>query len=843
MIAPLIKWNHCEDFHVMKYEVNVATKTSKKYNINIKDAETEYLLGHMIDGDYFNNNYFREYNLRNFLGRAIYPATGYIYLVWHFVAHINRNFLNKCEVVFEDVEFFRASRIDNQEVDFLVAIHKGTGRFEITDGPNVVVTGFVKAAQSSLTPINNKADDSKKLILPTKDFYKELRLRGYHYNGLFRSIVSSTSDGSAGKIQWSDNWIPFLDCMLQLQIVGKDTRSLILPTKIRKFIINPREHHAILDTLPENGKIFDVFANSSMNRIRCGGVEISGLETSFVNRRNALGCPVLETYQFVPHLPTPKLNKVNMARFCIQLALENIPMTQVVIVEVDANDEKEPVIEYFGQALGDLPLVTEDLNYVTTRSIELGNVKVESRSLESFDKINFIIKSDILKDRNLLESVKGPLSAGEGGFLVSRESKTISLSSLTMLPEGFQVVAMIPTDDETIVLLQYLKSKLPIVSTIIKISSSKFEWLDKLKQAVAVGPVLAYSEKDKTSGIIGLVNCIRKEVNGQNLKCVFIDDDSAPSFDATSDFYKRQLQQGLAINVLRNCKWGSYRHFLLHQEKTVEKRTDHCYANSLTRGDLSSMTWLSGPLDTKKPKKELVRIKYASLNFRDVMLATGKLMAEIFGSGRLNQLCILGSEYSGVTSDKKRVMGVAPSGCLATHVEADKDLMWNVPDHWTLEEAASVITVYATVYTAFFVSTQIKKGKLILIHAGSGGVGLAAIRVAFAYGLDVFTTVSTKEKKQFLLSEFPQLKEANIGNSRDTSFENMIMENTNGKGVDYVLNSLAEEMLQASIRCLGLQGKFLEIGKFDMAKGTMISLSNFLKELSFHAVLLDRVIE
>ena len=133
------------------------------------------------------------------------------------------------------------------------------------------------------------------------------------------------------------------------------------------------------------------------------------------------------------------------------------------------------------------------------------------------------------------------------------------------------------------------------------------------------------------------------------------------------------------------------------------------------------------------------------------------------------------------------------------------------------------------------------RGKSILIHAGSGGVGLAAIRVAFAYGLEVFTTVSTPEKKNYLLQEFPQLKNQNIGNSRSTSFEDMILIQTKGAGVDYVLNSLAEEKLQASIRCLGKGGKFLEIGKFDMANDTKIGLGNFLKELSFHSVMLDNL--
>ena len=107
--------------------------------------------------------------------------------------------------------------------------------------------------------------------------------------------------------------------------------------------------------------------------------------------------------------------------------------------------------------------------------------------------------------------------------------------------------------------------------------------------------------------------------------------------------------------------------------------------------------------------------------------------------------------------------------------------------------------------------------------------------------MDVFTTVSTEEKKNYLLNEFPELKRENIGYSRDTSFEDLVMKRTRGKGVDFVLNSLAEEKLAASVRCLGKGGKFLEIGKFDMANDNKLSLGDFLRELTFHAVMVDNM--
>jgi fatty acid synthase, animal type len=297
--------------------------------------------------------------------------------------------------------------------------------------------------------------------------------------------------------------------------------------------------------------------------------------------------------------------------------------------------------------------------------------------------------------------------------------------------------------------------------------------------------------------------------------------------------------QGLAINVLKNGYWGCYRHLLLEQKSEAEPRKDHCYANCLTRGDLSSMTWLDGPYSYEKQQGSIVKIQYASLNFRNVMLATGKLSSKIFELCRLDRQCVFGLEYSGLNENSQRVMGMCVSGALATHIVSDDALTFDCPDDWTLEEAATVPVVYATVYSAFFIKTQIEKGKSILIHAGSGGVGLAAIRVAFGHGLEVFTTVSTEEKKKYLLSEFPELKAENIGNSRDISFEDMAMSQTKGKGVDYVLNSLAGEKLLASIRCLGKGGHFLEIGKFDLANDTNIGLGNFLKELTFSSVLVD----
>ena len=131
----------------------------------------------------------------------------------------------------------------------------------------------------------------------------------------------------------------------------------------------------------------------------------------------------------------------------------------------------------------------------------------------------------------------------------------------------------------------------------------------------------------------------------------------------------------------------------------------------------------------------------------------------------------------------------------------------------------------------------------MLIHGGTGGVGQAAITIAFDYGCEVFTTVSTQEKQDFLREKFPQLNERHFANSRTADFEQHIRRVTNGRGVDIVLNSLFGDMLQASVRCLAQNGRFLEIGKMDLSLNSNLGMAVFLKNVTFHGILLDGIMD
>ena len=117
-------------------------------------------------------------------------------------------------------------------------------------------------------------------------------------------------------------------------------------------------------------------------------------------------------------------------------------------------------------------------------------------------------------------------------------------------------------------------------------------------------------------------------------------------------------------------------------------------------------------------------------------------------------------------------------------------------------------------------------------------MGQSAINICKHYECDIFVTVGTEEKKQFLVREF-NIPENRIFSSRDILFKNKIKKLTKGKGVDIVLNSLAGEKLDASYECVANRGRFVEMGKFDLAQNKQLGMFDFLRDISFIGVAVD----
>ncbi|MFB7733093.1 SDR family NAD(P)-dependent oxidoreductase [Streptomyces sp. NPDC056112] len=236
---------------------------------------------------------------------------------------------------------------------------------------------------------------------------------------------------------------------------------------------------------------------------------------------------------------------------------------------------------------------------------------------------------------------------------------------------------------------------------------------------------------------------------------------------------------------------------------------------SRVKGSLDGLALLPHPeaLEPLVGRQVRIGIRAAGLNFRDVLNALGMYPGEagLFGSEAAGVVTEVGPDVTELAPGD-RVMGMVfggfgPSGA------ADERLLTRVPDDWSWETASSVPLVFLTAYYALKDLAGLKAGEKVLIHAGAGGVGMAAIQIARHLGAEVFATAG--EGKWDVLRSLG-VADDHIASSRTLDFEAAFAEVAGDKGLDVVLNALAGEFVDASMRLLGTGGRFLEMGKTDI---------------------------
>jgi fatty acid synthase len=852
MIASMIKWDHSTEWTVANFCDKGSRSGELVVDVDLSKEDDQYLSGHAIDG------------------RVLFPATGYLTLVWKTFAKLRNEDYEQLPVIIENIQFHRATIMPKEgSVKFLINIFEGTGDFELCESGSVAVSGRIYVPEDVSKEVLNLKKQvpevSKDLLsLNGSDVYKELRLRGYDYDGIFRGIVESDNRGVKGKLKWNNNWISFIDTMLQFSILGQNTRELYLPTRLQRCVINPKEHLEHVNELSEDDSL-GVHMYRNIGVIKSGGIELRGMKASLAPRRQQTQTsPKLEKYQFVPFENTVALTenqeraKIQALTVLLETVLENSsgalklkvsevatgrPIESILAPTVKDILEREPMLSV------DATVITPEL--IDTSALESYEIKHVQKdfTLGAVDQnVHLVIVADALTHNrsDMIESAAA--SVKEGGFVLLEEPKgAIDANKLTS--SGLIIVSTQVTNTRIYALLRK-PVEIPINAIVIKATENDFTWVEPLKDAMKKSEsdgnkIYLYVQGEELTGLVGMVNCLKQEPGGAGIRAIFLQDAKADKFSLST--YSRQVRKDLVHNVLKKNVWGSFKHILLdHDHDTGRLQVEHAYINTLTRGDLSSLRWIEGPLTYFKgndSKTELCHVYYAPLNFRDVMLATGKLPPDALPGNLAGQECILGLEFAGRDSQGKRVMGMVAARSLATTVLADKGFLWEIPEKWSLEEASTIPVVYGTSYYALVARGRMQPGESILIHAGTGGVGQASIAIALHMGCKVFTTVSSQAKRDFLKKTFPQLTDDCIGNSRDTSFEQLVLTQTNGRGVDLVLNSLANEQLQASVRCLAIGGRFLEIGKVDLSNNSPLGMSVFLKNTSFHGILLDALFE
>ena len=180
-----------------------------------------------------------------------------------------------------------------------------------------------------------------------------------------------------------------------------------------------------------------------------------------------------------------------------------------------------------------------------------------------------------------------------------------------------------------------------------------------------------------------------------------------------------------------------------------------------------------------------------------------------------------------------RVCIMAPR-CCSNRINVPLRWVKHLPDQISLEDGASMVSVYNTAHYALFYKAGLKKGDKVLIHSGAGGVGHAAISICQYVGAEIYATAS-KAKQDIVRA----LGVKHVFDSRSTSWFDDLMKVTDGQGVDIVLNSLAGQHQKLGLQALRRFGHFLEIGKMDIYENTKMDLLPFRSNISFHAIDMD----
>ena len=353
-------------------------------------------------------------------------------------------------------------------------------------------------------------------------------------------------------------------------------------------------------------------------------------------------------------------------------------------------------------------------------------------------------------------------------------------------------------------------------------------------QTVVAGDVANLEQ----GGLRGLIRVIGTE--HPHLRAAHIDVDEATDAEQLA----RQLLAGSEEDetAWRNGAWYTARLSAAplrpdeRQTTAVDHERDGMRLQLRTPGDLETLELVACDRVAPGPGQIEVAVRASSVNFADVLVAFGRYPAF---EGRLPQL---GTDFAGVVTaagpdvtDHRvgdHVGGLCADGCWGTFLTCDARLAVTLPNGLTDGQAAAVTTAHATAYYGLHELARINGGDKVLIHSATGGVGQAAIAIARAAGSEIFATAGSEQRRQLLRD----LGIEHVYDSRSLEFADLIRRDTEGYGVDIVLNSVTGPAQRAGLELLACGGRFVEVGKRDIYGGTRLELFPFRRNLAFYGV-------
>ena len=238
-------------------------------------------------------------------------------------------------------------------------------------------------------------------------------------------------------------------------------------------------------------------------------------------------------------------------------------------------------------------------------------------------------------------------------------------------------------------------------------------------------------------------------------------------------------------------------------------------------GDLSNLALVATePAIVLGPGQIRVEIRAAGLTVGDVVVALGAISDQGLGGEAAGVVIATAADVSSVRPGDA-VMGLFPNNAFAPSAIAEAGMVVTIPPGWSFPQAASVPVAFLTAYIGLVELGGLRAGQRVLIHAGAGGVGQAAIQIARHLRAQVFATANPA--KQHVLHDLG-IPRDRIASSRTLDFADTFRQASNGQGMDVVLNCLPGDFVHASLQLLNPAGGcFVEIGKTDIREATHIA--------------------
>ena len=369
--------------------------------------------------------------------------------------------------------------------------------------------------------------------------------------------------------------------------------------------------------------------------------------------------------------------------------------------------------------------------------------------------------------------------------------------------------------------------------------------------------------ESNSQSVQGFARCIREELKDLRLVTLSLDVTKGlasivekilliyrDTMLDVSDNYEREYVEEKDMLSINRMVEANHIDLHIHSRTTIQPaKLQHLRPDPLrplvlsigTPGMLDTLEFREEPRVTSQLQEEDIEIevKASGINFKDVLIALGQITG-----GRI------GGECAGMVIKAKPGIPFRPgdrvvsfiAGSFTTVARGNALTTCKIPDAVSLASAAAIPTIFCTAYYALSHWARMKPGETILIHSAAGGFGQATIQLAKLYGAEIYATVGSEEKRQFLYDTYG-IPQDHMFSSRSDSFAKGISRMTNARGVDVVINSLAGEALRTTWECIAPFGRFIEVGKQDMFNSGNLPMRQFAKNVTFACIDLEHIVQ